>query len=73
MAALDEYQDGTMDAEDIFPCKGCGEILEEGKAFELGKSLLPAVIKYFSKMVLAPFAFASRASHTACHAPRIGH
>ncbi|EPE06096.1 rho-type gtpase-activating protein [Ophiostoma piceae UAMH 11346] len=35
MAALDEYQDGSMDAEDIFPCKGCGEILEEGKAFEL--------------------------------------
>lgn len=24
-----------MEADDIFPCKGCGEILEEGKAFEL--------------------------------------
>jgi hypothetical protein len=24
--------------ESTFPCKGCGEILEEGKAFELGKS-----------------------------------
>ncbi|ERS97799.1 RhoGAP group protein [Sporothrix schenckii 1099-18] len=35
MAALDEYLDNTMEADDIFPCKGCGEILEEGKAFEL--------------------------------------
>ena len=26
--------------ESLFPCKGCGEILEEGKAFELGKSLM---------------------------------
>ncbi|KAI0478639.1 hypothetical protein GGR56DRAFT_331360 [Xylariaceae sp. FL0804] len=32
---MDEYTDGTMDGEDVFPCKGCGEILEEGKAFEL--------------------------------------
>ncbi|KAL1842189.1 hypothetical protein VTJ49DRAFT_5876 [Mycothermus thermophilus] len=24
-----------METDDIFPCKGCGEILEEGKAFEL--------------------------------------
>lgn len=23
------------EAEDVFPCKGCGQILEEGKAFEL--------------------------------------
>ncbi|KAM0563306.1 hypothetical protein ACHAPJ_001024 [Fusarium lateritium] len=23
------------DTDDVFPCKGCGEILEEGKAFEL--------------------------------------
>jgi Rho-type GTPase-activating protein 1/2 len=38
MAALDEYLDNTMEADDIFPCKGCGEILEEGKAFELGRS-----------------------------------
>ncbi|CAK7227802.1 Rho-type gtpase-activating protein [Sporothrix bragantina] len=35
MAAMDEYLDNTMEADDIFPCKGCGEILEEGKAFEL--------------------------------------
>ncbi|KAK0722300.1 hypothetical protein B0T26DRAFT_674022 [Lasiosphaeria miniovina] len=34
-AAMDEYLDAPMDAEDVFPCKGCGEILEEGKAFEL--------------------------------------
>lgn len=27
--------DGSVDGDDIFPCKGCGEILEEGKAFEL--------------------------------------
>ncbi|KAK4230003.1 putative Rho-type GTPase-activating protein [Podospora fimiseda] len=32
---MDDYLDSQMDAEDIFPCKGCGEILEEGKAFEL--------------------------------------
>ncbi|KAI1334826.1 rho GTPase activator Rga [Xylariaceae sp. FL0016] len=32
---MDEYLEGSMDGEDVFPCKGCGEILEEGKAFEL--------------------------------------
>ncbi|KAL2171995.1 hypothetical protein VTG60DRAFT_732 [Thermothelomyces hinnuleus] len=32
---MDDYLDSPMDADDIFPCKGCGEILEEGKAFEL--------------------------------------
>ncbi|KAK3323524.1 hypothetical protein B0T19DRAFT_463286 [Cercophora scortea] len=32
---MDDYPDTPMDAEDVFPCKGCGEILEEGKAFEL--------------------------------------
>ncbi|KAL1874924.1 hypothetical protein VTK73DRAFT_10404 [Phialemonium thermophilum] len=32
---MDDYLDGSMDSEDVFPCKGCGEILEEGKAFEL--------------------------------------
>ncbi|PHH86821.1 hypothetical protein CDD83_9703 [Cordyceps sp. RAO-2017] len=32
---VDEYLDSPMDADDVFPCKGCGEILEEGKAFEL--------------------------------------
>ncbi|KAJ4300288.1 Rho-type gtpase-activating protein [Collariella sp. IMI 366227] len=34
-AAMDEYLETPMDADDVFPCKGCGEILEEGKAFEL--------------------------------------
>ncbi|KJZ79198.1 hypothetical protein HIM_01349 [Hirsutella minnesotensis 3608] len=34
-AVVDEYLDTPMDADDVFPCKGCGEILEEGKAFEL--------------------------------------
>ncbi|KAL1883465.1 Rho-type gtpase-activating protein [Paecilomyces lecythidis] len=30
------YPESPMDQEDVpFPCKGCGEILEEGKAFEL--------------------------------------
>ncbi|ETN43640.1 uncharacterized protein HMPREF1541_02799 [Cyphellophora europaea CBS 101466] len=30
------YPDSPYDAEDVpYPCKGCGEILEEGKAFEL--------------------------------------
>ncbi|RDA84133.1 hypothetical protein CP532_0102 [Ophiocordyceps camponoti-leonardi (nom. inval.)] len=32
---VDEYLDNPMDTDDVFPCKGCGEILEEGKAFEL--------------------------------------
>ncbi|KAI1499330.1 hypothetical protein F5X99DRAFT_411226 [Biscogniauxia marginata] len=32
---MDDYVDGSLDGEDVFPCKGCGEILEEGKAFEL--------------------------------------
>ncbi|KAF3768016.1 hypothetical protein M406DRAFT_275774 [Cryphonectria parasitica EP155] len=31
---MDDYLDSPME-EDVFPCKGCGEILEEGKAFEL--------------------------------------
>ncbi|KAK4506013.1 hypothetical protein PRZ48_003978 [Zasmidium cellare] len=40
MAALDSpnltYPESPMDQEDVvYPCKGCGEILEEGKAFEL--------------------------------------
>ncbi|SPO05898.1 related to GTPase-activating protein beta-chimerin [Cephalotrichum gorgonifer] len=34
-AVLDDYLETTMDNDEIFPCKGCGEILEEGKAFEL--------------------------------------
>ncbi|PKY08822.1 chimaerin [Aspergillus campestris IBT 28561] len=30
------YPESPMEQEDVpFPCKGCGEILEEGKAFEL--------------------------------------
>ncbi|KAH8736005.1 hypothetical protein BGZ61DRAFT_341105 [Ilyonectria robusta] len=34
---VDDYLDSPMETEtdDVFPCKGCGEILEEGKAFEL--------------------------------------
>ncbi|KAI0012978.1 RhoGAP-domain-containing protein [Xylariaceae sp. FL0662B] len=32
---MEEYMEAPMDGEDVFPCKGCGEILEEGKAFEL--------------------------------------
>ncbi|PSR83692.1 hypothetical protein BD289DRAFT_461235 [Coniella lustricola] len=31
---MDDYLDSPME-EDVFPCKGCGDILEEGKAFEL--------------------------------------
>ncbi|PVI06946.1 hypothetical protein DM02DRAFT_649288 [Periconia macrospinosa] len=35
------YGDGLSDDDDddddvVYPCKGCGEIMEEGKAFELG-------------------------------------
>ncbi|GAP86276.1 hypothetical protein SAMD00023353_1801370 [Rosellinia necatrix] len=32
---MEDYMDGSVDGDDVFPCKGCGEILEEGKAFEL--------------------------------------
>ncbi|KAK7427404.1 Rho-type gtpase-activating protein [Neonectria magnoliae] len=34
---VDDYLESPMETEtdDVFPCKGCGEILEEGKAFEL--------------------------------------
>ncbi|CAM1511596.1 Fc.00g091090.m01.CDS01 [Cosmosporella sp. VM-42] len=32
---VDEYLESPMENDDVFPCKGCGEILEEGKAFEL--------------------------------------
>ncbi|OAA54018.1 Rho GTPase activator Rga [Cordyceps fumosorosea ARSEF 2679] len=34
-AVVDEYLDGALDTDEVFPCRGCGEILEEGKAFEL--------------------------------------
>ncbi|KAI9054799.1 hypothetical protein LZ554_001946 [Drepanopeziza brunnea f. sp. 'monogermtubi'] len=31
-----DYPESTTDGEDVaYPCKGCGDILEEGKAFEL--------------------------------------
>ncbi|KAF2713127.1 RhoGAP-domain-containing protein [Pleomassaria siparia CBS 279.74] len=29
------YPESPLDDEVVYPCKGCGEILEEGKAFEL--------------------------------------
>lgn len=32
---MDDYLESPMESEESFPCKGCGEILEEGKAFEL--------------------------------------
>ncbi|GKT45582.1 putative rhomboid protein [Colletotrichum spaethianum] len=32
---MEDYLESPMDQDDVFPCKGCGEILEEGKAFEL--------------------------------------
>ncbi|KAF6825631.1 RhoGAP domain-containing protein [Colletotrichum musicola] len=34
-AVMEDYLESPMDNDDVFPCKGCGEILEEGKAFEL--------------------------------------
>jgi hypothetical protein len=34
------YPESPLDQDDVvYPCKGCGEILEEGKAFELGRFL----------------------------------
>ncbi|KAI6244727.1 putative Rho-type GTPase-activating protein 4 [Erysiphe necator] len=35
MESTIDYNEGPIDGEEIYPCKGCGEILEEGKAFEL--------------------------------------
>jgi hypothetical protein len=36
--SFDDYPDSPLDEDDVvYPCKGCGEILEEGKAYELGK------------------------------------
>ncbi|RMZ88124.1 hypothetical protein DV736_g4642, partial [Chaetothyriales sp. CBS 134916] len=33
---LGQYPDSPLDVDDVpYPCKGCGEILEEGRAFEL--------------------------------------
>ncbi|KAI1376952.1 RhoGAP-domain-containing protein [Hypoxylon crocopeplum] len=32
---MEDYTDSPLESDDVFPCKGCGEILEEGKAFEL--------------------------------------
>jgi hypothetical protein len=46
MAAVDvpAYPESSMDQDDMpFPCKGCGEILDEGKAFELGGILTASV------------------------------
>jgi hypothetical protein len=35
---MDDYLDSPLDGDDVaYPCKGCGDILEEGKAFELGE------------------------------------
>ncbi|KAI1003380.1 hypothetical protein K3495_g4824 [Podosphaera aphanis] len=35
MESQADYDDGPPDSDEIYPCKGCGDILEEGKAFEL--------------------------------------
>ncbi|OKL64378.1 hypothetical protein UA08_00767 [Talaromyces atroroseus] len=38
---MDSPSESPMEQEDIpYPCKGCGEILEEGKAFELDLAIL---------------------------------
>ncbi|KAI6785191.1 N-chimaerin-like protein [Emericellopsis cladophorae] len=35
-SVVDDYlETQSTDNDDLYPCKGCGEILEEGKAFEL--------------------------------------
>jgi hypothetical protein len=47
MAAVDvpTYQESSMDQDDIaFPCKGCGEILDEGKAFELAQPAVGGIL-----------------------------
>ncbi|CRK29596.1 hypothetical protein BN1708_005018 [Verticillium longisporum] len=55
-AVMDDYLDSPMDNEDVFPCKGCGDILEEGKAFELvhvGSLLRPLLSALTSGHVVA--------------------
>jgi hypothetical protein len=37
---MDSPADFFDEDEAVFPCKGCGEILEEGKAFELGEFVI---------------------------------
>ncbi|GCB22712.1 beta-chimaerin [Aspergillus awamori] len=50
------YPESPMDQDDIpYPCKGCGEILEEGKAFELGRFALSPLDPCFDKWLTAPF------------------
>ncbi|KAG5980188.1 hypothetical protein E4U55_004295 [Claviceps digitariae] len=34
-AAEDDYVETSVDTDEVFNCKACGEILEEGKAYEL--------------------------------------
>jgi hypothetical protein len=45
MAMLDTsstspFPDASLEEDVVFPCKGCGDLLEEGKAFELGEYFL---------------------------------
>ncbi len=68
MTAMDEYLDGAMEADDIFPCKGCGEILEEGKAFELGKLGTPAARAASPSLV-----FCASIVSDICARPSAGH
>ncbi|KAF4865725.1 putative Rho-type GTPase-activating protein 4 [Colletotrichum siamense] len=56
-AVMEDYLESPMDADDVFPCKGCGEILEEGKAFELGMS---------AQLLLFPLAFLYLPYSVAC-------
>jgi len=38
MEHMQAYPESPLDPDEAaYPCKGCGEVLEEGKAFELGK------------------------------------
>lgn len=49
-SALGKIETGTGDGstgdEDSYPCKGCGEVLEEGKAYELGSVSLTCQFRH---------------------------
>lgn len=38
---MDDYLDANMDAEDVFPCKGCGEVCCPTVYFRLAQRQIP--------------------------------
>ncbi|KAK1985778.1 RhoGAP domain-containing protein [Colletotrichum cereale] len=61
-AVMEDYLESPMDQDDVFPCKGCGEILEEGKAFELGMSAYFPLL-HLSLTHIPPYPFLRSEQH----------